>query len=1105
MRKHFLLLFLMALLPLAGWAATAVDLPSDLDVTFTIKDGTTPTTKYTGNDLDVEIATATATIAETPTDVSADVVIEGIYVDQTCTSGVTVHNAGTYYVKVVGDGDPYDADSYKVFTISVAKFGNIEVSAKALPKTYGAAYPTTGYYTATMPTGATETPAEAGLEVTASFSDITKWPLNKPVGVHEFEIETNSVANYNIVVVNKKANLTINKVNLTVKANDLTGDDAVEYGTTPVFSVTYGPTLVPGDAAAWTPAFTVVKAGTTTTFADNKGAVADYTITPGGLTSDNYTFVPETGTLTVKPRNISHVTFEMTGATYNSENLLDALKAFEATDDGTIAAPAVGPKADDFTVAIYDVETEGTALTTAKNAGTYYAEIKAATTGSNYTGTAAARIPVVLAQKQLNIISHDDEWDYSGTTPNLTSANVEFNGLEADDANTEGLPLKEAYAVTSYTSDAAAFAAEFALGLSTAGAKNAGKYTINTSSALSKAKTAIFKNYKVNYVNVGEMTINKVQVTLKPANLTIQYGDDEPAWANVEADAFEIGFYNKKAETATTLVALGDDLDDVFTTLPVIERVIPTGKTQGDVGTYDLNAINYVVADGNYELKAGEPKKGTLTIEAATSITILVDNVEAVYGEYADQAALVAADKLKYRVSGVKAADKNKITVPLTVVEHADNTKAFAGKRGEYDIKIGDVTLADDIKDNYAGVAITKMDGTLTVGKAPLKIEARTQSLMVGDKVLAASDATVKINNEKELAEADLTALFGTIKLMFSNASTTTTAIVPVGTGEHAGELVDGAVTAGWTGTADATAAADKGIWVNGIQFDETTIGTYNTADNNYILTGTGSEVKAGKLIVASQTAVAFDVTAENTDQIAAQVDKLINAQISLNASKKKLTLYGDEWNAMILPFDIEPLAFCNAIEGYAIFDVLEESGSAMNFKVTYETIPAYTPFLVKVKNDVKMYEKRFNRVLIKAIPEEAEDIASANDSYFFQGNLAKCTPEGWVITSNSAADPKVKPGSITLWNNVGKPAAEKVACKAFSAYIMRKPTTPSTEAPVLYIEEADGSTTAISAITADGVAVKAEGWYTINGIRLQGAPTEKGVYINNGKKIVIK
>ena len=536
MRKHFLILMLMALLPLAGWAATAVDLPSDLAVTFTIKDHVTTavTTKYTGNDLDVEIATATATVGTTPnTHVESDVEIEGIYVDQTCTSGVTVHNAGTYYVKVVGDGDPYDADSYKVFTISVAKFGNIEVTAKALPKTYGAAYPTTGFYTATMPTDAPDaTAADADLVVTPNFST---WPLNKPVGVHEFEIETNSVANYNIVVVDKTANLTINKVNLTVKANDLTGDDAVEYGTTPVFSVTYGPTLVPGDAAAWTPTFTVVKEGTTTTFKDNKGAVGNYTITPGGLTSDNYTFVPETGTLTVKARNISHVTFEMAGATYNHSNQINALKVFKTiADDGEIATPAVGPVAADFDVDIYEAEEGGTPLdptddTEITQAGTYYAQISSA--DGNYKNAAAARIPVVLAQKTLNIISQDKTVDYTGATPGLTSANVVFNGLAAGDTDASGLPKKEAY-TADYTSVDAAFAAEFALGLSTAGAKNAGTYTINTSSKLSKAKAEIFDNYKVNFVNTGVMTINKIQVTLKPKNLTIQYGDVEPDWAS---------------------------------------------------------------------------------------------------------------------------------------------------------------------------------------------------------------------------------------------------------------------------------------------------------------------------------------------------------------------------------------------------------------------------------------------------------------------------------------------------------------------------------------------------------------------------------------------
>ncbi|MDY6328675.1 MAG: hypothetical protein SPL51_04245, partial [Lachnospiraceae bacterium] len=56
-----------------------------------------------------------------------------------------------------------------------------------------------------------------------------------------------------------------------------------------------------------------------------------------------------------------------------------------------------------------------------------------------------------------------------------------------------------------------------------------------------------------------------------------------------------------------------------------------------------------------------------------------------------------------------------------------------------------------------------------------------------------------------------------------------------------------------------------------------------------------------------------------------------------------------------------------------------------------------------------------------------------------------------------------------------------------------------------IYVEEPDGSTTAISTINAEGVAVPAEGWYTLNGVKLQGVPTEKGIYIHNGKKLVVK
>ena len=53
----------------------------------------------------------------------------------------------------------------------------------------------------------------------------------------------------------------------------------------------------------------------------------------------------------------------------------------------------------------------------------------------------------------------------------------------------------------------------------------------------------------------------------------------------------------------------------------------------------------------------------------------------------------------------------------------------------------------------------------------------------------------------------------------------------------------------------------------------------------------------------------------------------------------------------------------------------------------------------------------------------------------------------------------------------------------------------------------ANGETTAIGTLdTKTGeVTFDSEAWYTLNGVRLNGKPTKKGIYINNGKKVVIK
>ena len=50
-----------------------------------------------------------------------------------------------------------------------------------------------------------------------------------------------------------------------------------------------------------------------------------------------------------------------------------------------------------------------------------------------------------------------------------------------------------------------------------------------------------------------------------------------------------------------------------------------------------------------------------------------------------------------------------------------------------------------------------------------------------------------------------------------------------------------------------------------------------------------------------------------------------------------------------------------------------------------------------------------------------------------------------------------------------------------------------------------NGETTAIGTLDTKTGEVSFDGWYTLDGVRLSGKPSTKGIYINNGRKIVIK
>lgn len=75
----------------------------------------------------------------------------------------------------------------------------------------------------------------------------------------------------------------------------------------------------------------------------------------------------------------------------------------------------------------------------------------------------------------------------------------------------------------------------------------------------------------------------------------------------------------------------------------------------------------------------------------------------------------------------------------------------------------------------------------------------------------------------------------------------------------------------------------------------------------------------------------------------------------------------------------------------------------------------------------------------------------------------------------------------------------------AGKVYLDLRDTSDPTPAPRLYIVDGDSNTTEIEVVRYQKNNVQNERWFTLDGRMLQGKPTQKGLYIKNGRKVVIK
>ena len=534
-------------------------------------------------------------------------------------------------------------------------------------------------------------------------------------------------------------------------------------------------------------------------------------------------------------------------------------------------------------------------------------------------------------------------------------------------------------------------------------------------------------------------------------------------------------------DTASVVLAISDSTRaykyvPVWTTLPAdtagvspkIEGVTYQSAAQKAArANYDLggtiltDSAEFVINAAKWFIVPDSLSKKYMVTDGAIGIS----NKYKVYaGSTLETAELVASPTFEVApVIGRKEADKGEDVI----------VTSQPGVYGSYTVSV----LNDSVNGvRKPGYEIECLTGKLTILPFPITITANDQTVLYGgapntDTTINSWIRTVNANGEE--VDGDLlTVTYSPV--MFGNQSLISRDSL--------------GLTLEWDSVATVSATPHANALIPHI------------TNTNFAPTYVNGSltVIAGNIMVLGRT------DAKCKDQIIAH-DGVQGVTVKFETRELK----AETWQAMAFPFPVSVAEFSNAIYnatgGYAVVNILDEDNTADKpaFKLWMREIEANQPFLFKVYNGTNNDEtlKTFDmkdlqftgKKITYAQQAESED-ARGNKFFGIYETTTLANKDGepklyWLFNHKSGKFSKYTGNSRTIDPMTG---------------YLKTATEIDAFARITVVEE-DGTVTAISTINADGEAVKADGWYTINGVKLQGMPTEKGVYIQNGKKVVLK
>ena len=650
---------------------------------------------------------------------------------------------------------------------------------------------------------------------------------------------------------------------------------------------------------------------------------------------------------------------------------------------------------------------------------------------------------------------------------------------------------------------------------------NTGSLVENTDYTVEKPAQAINKGqYDVTITLSGNYTFaeneNAVvkQFEITPAQILISAGDVEKTYDGLAGLAVA-GKAALQPELNYAGLKKNDKVEDVITNVAAGAVTVKDAAAAAAEYALGIDLTKFTVAEGNYTVKANDVQ-GKLTINKRDMAITFADRdeegnylISKAYGaedDFADVDALVELDNNV-------AADAETIIAGITV----SRSNADVNAVGKYD-GVLEIATEGDVFANYNVTATDKGDFEITAGKLTIALKKAAGKVYDGvapeaSWTVSAADLAVTGMEESDKIEDIFTTMpTATIQAPAKDAATYVIKLSgAVAPNYEIGSYLDGqyiitpkalsATVEDQTVQIDAEELPHPAAFViNGaVEGDElnaqlsinastATAGVFAqgielTIDNaNYTLPAT-----YGVLTVIDPAAVAqFDV--KDADVF----DAIKAAEGATTANITGREVASKEWIAFILPFDVTVEKLCDVF-GYSIintYDAKNSSASHMKFQIEQDGVPANTPFIIKPKKAYAADKNMtFEDVVVKAPASAKVEIEVGGNT--FVGQYEEFT----IVKKDVPNSTYLRAGGWKRAKNSDR------VIEPFDCYI----TWPEgVEAPTISLED-EGGVTKIATITTDGRIIEAEGWYTVNGMKLDAAPTEKGVYIKDGKKVVIK